>query len=48
MPWEIVHPLPRGIKFFAIFDALKGYHQIPLDGNNKEKTTFWRPFGKNN
>jgi hypothetical protein len=45
-PWEIVQRLPRGIKFFAVFDALKGYHQVPLEENSKEKTTFWTPFGK--
>ena len=29
-PWETVRNLPKGIKHFAVFDALKGYHQIPL------------------
>jgi hypothetical protein len=23
---------------------LKGYHQVPLEENSKEKTTFWTPF----
>ncbi len=45
-PWKIVQRLPRGIKFFAVFDALKGYHQVPLEENSKEKTTFCTPFGK--
>jgi hypothetical protein len=27
-PWETVRNLPKGIKHFAVFDALKGYHQI--------------------
>jgi len=25
---------------------LKGYHQVPLEENSKEKTTFWTPFEK--
>jgi hypothetical protein len=45
-PWEIVLQLPRRIKFFAVFDVLKGYHQVPLEENSKEKMTFWAPFGK--
>jgi len=45
-PWEMVRRIPRGAKFFAVFDALKGYHQLDLDENSSAKTTFWTPFGK--
>jgi len=30
-PWEVIRNIPRGTKHYAVFDALKGYHQIDLD-----------------
>ena len=45
-PWETVRNLPKGIKHFAVFDALKGYHQIPLTDESKDLTAFMTPFGR--
>ena len=45
-PWETVRNLPRGIKHFAVFDALKGYHQIPLAEESRDLTAFMTPFGR--
>ena len=33
-------------KFFTTFDALKGYHQIPLDEESQKLTTFITPHGR--
>ena len=33
-------------KFFTVFDALKGYHQCPLDEESQKLTTFITPFGR--
>ena len=33
-------------KFFTVFDALKGYHQCPLDEASQNLTTFITPFGR--
>ena len=44
-PLETVRSLLRGEKYFAVFDALKGYHQIPLDEESKIMTAFYTPFG---
>ena len=33
-------------KFFTVFDALKGYHQCPLDEQSQVLTTFMTPFGR--
>ena len=33
-------------KFFTVFDALKGYHQCPLDEESQNLTTFITPFGR--
>jgi hypothetical protein len=45
-PWELVRKIPKAAKHFAVFDALKGYHQINLDEKSRSMTTFWTPFGK--
>ena len=45
-PWELVQNIPKGEKIFAIFDALKGYHQLPLDEESCLLTAFYTPFGK--
>ena len=33
-------------KVFSSFDALKGYHQCPLDPESQDLTTFITPFGR--
>ena len=45
-PKEIVQKIPTGMTCFTVFDALKGYHQIPLDEESKELTTFITPLGQ--
>ncbi len=32
--------------FVAAVDASNGYHQVPIEENNKENKMFWTPFGK--
>jgi len=44
-PLETVRSLPKGEVWFFAADALKGYHQIPLDENSKLMTAFYTPFG---
>ena len=45
-PWETVRNLPKGTTHFAVFDALKGYHQIELDKESQDLTAFMTPFGR--
>ena len=45
-PWEVVCKIPRRTKHFAVFDALKGYHQVELDEESRALTTFMTPFGR--
>ena len=33
-------------KYFTVFDALKGYHQCPLDEESQKLNTFITPFGR--
>ena len=33
-------------KFFTVIDAMKGYHQCPLDEESQALTTFITPFGR--
>ena len=33
-------------KFFTVLDAMKGYHQCPLDPDSQLLTTFITPFGR--
>lgn len=33
-------------QFFSVFDAMKGYHQCPLDEKSQLLTTFITPFGR--
>ena len=36
----------KGSNFFSVFDAIKGYHQCPLDEMSQDLTTFITPFGR--
>lgn len=45
-PWEVVRNIPKGTKHYAVFDALKGYHQIELDEESRALTSFMTPFGR--
>ena len=45
-PWEQIRALPSGKRWYAVFDANKGYHQVPLDDDSKPLTTFFTPHGK--
>ena len=45
-PWETIRNLPRDQNNFAVFDALKGYHQILLDEESMDLTAFMTPFGR--
>ena len=35
----------KHLRYFTVFDALKGYHQCPLDATSQIVTTFKTPFG---
>ena len=46
-PAEAVADLAQAkAKFFTVFDALKGYHQCPLDEESQQLTTFITPLGR--
>ncbi|MGV0982894.1 MAG: reverse transcriptase family protein, partial [Polynucleobacter sp.] len=45
-PWEVVRTIPKGTTHYAVFDALKGYHQIELDEESRALTSFMTPFGR--
>ena len=45
-PWETIRNLPKDQSHFAVFDALKGYHQILLDEESRDLTAFMTPFGR--
>ena len=36
----------KHLKYFTVFDALKDYHQCPLDATSQLLTTFMTPFGR--
>jgi hypothetical protein len=44
-PFQSVRSIPRGMKFFTVVDALKGYHQCALDEESMALTTFTTPDG---
>ncbi len=44
-PWEVDRTITEGTNHFAVFDALKGYHQIELDEESKALTFFMTPLG---
>ena len=43
---EITRSIPAGTRYFCKMDALKGYHQVPLEENSRKLTTFLLPSGK--
>ena len=43
--YEIVQSIKPSSKYFAKFDLLQGYHQIPLDEESTEKFSFLTKFG---
>ena len=43
--WEVIRNIPKGTKHYAVFNALKGFHQIDLDEESRALTTFMTPFG---
>jgi hypothetical protein len=45
-PSKAVRTIPAGMKFFTVIDALKGFHQVPLDDESAAMTTFSTPFGR--
>ena len=45
-PFQAVRTIPPGMKYFTVIDALKGYHQVKLDGESTALTTFSTPFGR--
>lgn len=45
-PFQAVRTIPKGMKFFAVFDALKGYHKVELNDASVGLTTFSTSFGR--
>ena len=45
-PFQAVRTVPPGMNFFTVVDALKGYHQVPLDDESADFTTFSTPMGR--
>ena len=45
-PKDIVARIPKGAKWFAVFDAANGYWQIPLEEESREYTTFMTEWGR--
>lgn len=45
-PYQAIRSIPAGMRFFTVINALKGYHQVPLDDAPAELTTFSTPFGR--
>jgi hypothetical protein len=45
-PMELSSSIPIDAKWFAVFDAIKGYWQIKLDDESKPLTTFLTPWGR--
>jgi hypothetical protein len=44
--FQAVRMIPPGMHFFSVIDALKGYHQVLLDDESAEMTTFSTSFGR--
>ena len=45
-PWDAIHQINTGAKYFSTFDCKKGYWQVPLAENSKDYTTFLCSLGK--
>ena len=45
-PFQAVRTIPPGMMYFTVVDALKGYHQVPLDDESADLTTFSTPMGR--
>ena len=44
-PFEAVRCIPAGMRYYTLFDGLKGYHMVPLDEDSMALTTFITPEG---
>ena len=42
---EVFTSIPHGMKFFAVFDAVKGYWQLPVAEEDQKYLHFMTPFG---
>lgn len=45
-PKQLASSIPPTAKWFAAFDAVKGYWQVELDHSSRPLTTFLTPFGR--
>ena len=46
-PAEVIADIAAtNAKYFTVLDAMKGYHQYPLDADSQLLTTFITPFGR--
>ncbi len=43
---QVVDIAKSGARYFTSLDAIKGYHQIPLDEDSQDITTFITPYGR--
>ena len=43
---QVVDIAKSGARYFTSIDAIKGYHQIPLDEESQDITTFITPYGR--
>ena len=46
MLWEKMQNLPTGKRWYTVFDANKGYHQVTLDEPSRKLFTFFTRHGK--
>lgn len=44
-PHQAVRSIPKGMRYFTVIDAFKGYHQVALDEESSKLTTFASPLG---
>ena len=44
-PHQAVRSIPKGMRYFTVIDAFKGYHQVALDEASISLTTFASPIG---
>ena len=45
-PYEAVHSVTPGSRWYTVCDAKSGYHQIPLDEEAQDLTCFITPWGR--